>query len=56
MIERAAIEQRKAQLKAQYDQVVANANALQGAIQECDFWIAAVDKQAEVEKNAESQS
>ena len=44
MIDSAALQQRKVQLEAQYNQTVANANALQGAIQECDFWIALLEK------------
>lgn len=39
MLTIAMIESRKAQLQAQYDQTVANANALQGAIQECERWL-----------------
>jgi len=44
-MEAKALEQRKAQLEAQLKQTLANANALQGAIQECDFWIAQLEKQ-----------
>ena len=45
MIDSASLQQRKEQLQGQYDQTVANANALQGAIQECNFWIALLEKQ-----------
>jgi len=38
-ITREALEQRLAQLKAQYDQFIANANATQGAIQDCQYWL-----------------
>ena len=34
-----ALEQRIASLKTQYDQAIANANALQGAIQDCQYWL-----------------
>ena len=34
-----ALEQRIAALKTQYDQAIANANALQGAIQDCQYWL-----------------
>jgi hypothetical protein len=39
VITREALEQRMAQLKAQYDQFVANANATQGAMMECQYWL-----------------
>ena len=55
MIESAAIEQRKEQLQGQFDQVVANANALRGAIQECDFWIALLEKQNAVSVQSAAQ-
>ena len=38
-ITREALEQRIAALKTQYDQAIANANALQGAIQDCQYWL-----------------
>lgn len=33
------LEARRAELQKQQAQLVANANALSGAIQDCDFWI-----------------
>jgi hypothetical protein len=33
------LEQRKKDLQAQQQQFVANANAINGAIQDCDYWI-----------------
>jgi len=43
-----SIEQRKVELKQQLDQALANANALHGAIQECDFWLEQLElKEAE---------
>ena len=44
-----ALEQRIASLKTQYDQAIANANALQGAIQDCQYWIEQL-KTADAEK------
>lgn len=37
---REAIEQRMSELKSQLEQLRANGNALLGAIQECDYWLA----------------
>jgi len=34
-----ALESRLAVLKTQYDQAVANANAFQGALEDCQYWI-----------------
>jgi len=42
----AALEKRKAELQAQQNQFIANTNAINGAIQDCDYWIAQI-KQAE---------
>ena len=50
-----ALEQRKVELKKQLDQVLANANALHGAIQEVDFWIASLEPKKEQEAQCEKQ-
>jgi hypothetical protein len=34
-----ALEKRKQELTAQQQQFVANANAISGALQDCDYWI-----------------
>lgn len=39
MIDRAAIEKRLAELREQQEQVIAQANALAGAIQDCEYWL-----------------
>lgn len=39
-ITRTQIEQRKQELEQQRDQLIANANAVTGAIQDCDHWLA----------------
>lgn len=44
MITREAIEARLARLRAEYRQLEANANATMGAIQDCEFWLAEMDK------------
>uniref|UniRef100_A0A6M3IEM1 Uncharacterized protein n=1 Tax=viral metagenome TaxID=1070528 RepID=A0A6M3IEM1_9ZZZZ len=44
MITREAIEARLADLRAQREQLVGNLNAFNGAIQDCEFWLAEVDK------------
>jgi hypothetical protein len=33
------LEKRKLELKAQQEQFVASANAVNGALQDCDYWI-----------------
>jgi len=40
------IEKRKTELKAQLDQLLANASALQGAIQDCDYWLAVLEEES----------
>lgn len=43
MISRADILKRKEQLDADRAQLLANLNAVLGALQECDFWLARVE-------------
>lgn len=38
-ITKAALEARKAELAEQFKQAVSNANALNGALQDCEHWI-----------------
>ena len=38
-ITKESLTQRKAALEEEYRQVIANANALQGAIQDCEYWL-----------------
>jgi sugar-specific transcriptional regulator TrmB len=42
------LEARKRELQAQQAQFVANANAINGAIQNCDWMIAELKKEAEI--------
>lgn len=41
-----ALEKRKQELQAQQAQFIANTNAVSGAIQDCDFWIAELKAEA----------
>jgi type VI protein secretion system component VasF len=43
-ITKEALEARIADLTKQYEQAVANANAIQGAIQDCKYWLGELDK------------
>lgn len=43
MITRARILERLAELREQREQLLANANAVQGAIQDCEFWLSILD-------------
>jgi hypothetical protein len=43
VVTRAQLEQRLADLKAGKEQAVANVNAFEGAIQECQHWLDAVN-------------
>lgn len=51
-MDKAKLQERKAQLKAQFDQAVSNANALQGAQQQIDWMIAELDKEEAANNNA----
>jgi len=43
------IEQRLAKLKAEREQLLANLNAYNGAIQDCEYWLGLIDQsEAEV--------
>ena len=50
-----SINQRKAELKAQLDKVLANANALHGAIQECEFWLSVLSAPQDQQKENEQR-
>jgi len=41
------IEERKAQLQAEIEQAVRTIQALHGAIQDCDHWLAQLEKEHE---------
>lgn len=43
-LRREVVEARLRELNAQRDQKIADANALTGAIQDCQFWLAEVEK------------
>jgi hypothetical protein len=45
-VTREALERRLAELRAQYDRLIADANATQGAIQDCQYWLDKLPKAA----------
>lgn len=45
IITREEIERRRAELQANKDQFIANANACDGAIQDCNYWLAQMPMQ-----------
>ena len=47
------IQDRLADLKKQLEKAVSNVNALAGAIQDCEFWLAEIEKTDDV-KDAQS--
>jgi len=49
MISKDLILQRKKELEQQRDVTLANFNALLGAIQDCEYWLAELDKPAPVD-------
>ncbi len=46
MVTRDALQQRKASLEIGLEQLQANLHATQGAIAECDYWLAQLDTPA----------
>lgn len=53
-MDKEAIEQRRNELKGQLEQVQANGNALLGAIQDCDYWLAQLAAKSESADTTES--
>ncbi len=49
MITRETIEARLAELRAQREQMIANLNAIGGAIQDCEFWLSELEKAEETD-------
>lgn len=49
-IKREDVVKRKSELEAKRDQLILDANAYAGAIQDCDYWLTVLDK---VEEKAE---
>jgi len=47
MLTKEMIEQRLAKLKAEREQLIANLNAYNGAIQDCEYWLSVLDKEGE---------
>lgn len=45
-MDKAKIDQRKADLQKQYDQKMADLQALSGAIQDCEYWLEEIKKEA----------
>lgn len=41
---KAQLQEQRAQLESQHLQILANLNAHEGAIQDCDHWLAELDK------------
>lgn len=52
-ITKEAIEKRREQLQAEYQQAIANAQAIGGAIQDCQYWLDLLTKEAEPDKEIE---
>ena len=50
---REQIEKRLAELEAQREQALANANALSGAIQDCRYWLEQLPQPGDVEMTPE---
>ena len=51
-----AIQRRKAELITNREQVMGQANALTGAIQDCDYWLAQLAKAETLEMAAEIEA
>jgi hypothetical protein len=51
-LKKEVLEQRKAMLTQQFEASKANANALQGAMQDCDFWLNQIDLEEQKAANA----
>jgi len=47
MITREMVLERLAKLKAEREQLLANLNAYNGAIQDCEYWLSVLDKEGE---------
>lgn len=43
-VNREALEKRRDELKAELDQAIANVQALNGAIQDCNYWLARIEE------------
>ena len=50
VITREVLEKRIQDLQAKYNQTIADANAIQGAIQDCQYWLDQLKKTPEVKK------
>lgn len=48
MIDRVALTERMASLEAQRTQTIANLQAITGAIEDCAYWLAQLDKEGTV--------
>jgi len=48
MIEREQIEARLAQLRSDKTELVANVHAINGAIQDCEYWLAQLEETARI--------
>ncbi len=53
-MDKETLEKRIAELKQMLNQVEANGNALVGAIQECEYWLAAIAKSKQTGKGEPS--
>jgi len=47
MVMREMVLERLAKLKAEREQLIANLNAYNGAIQDCEYWLSVLDKEGE---------
>ena len=52
MINREQIEERLAQLRSDKTELVAIVHAINGAIQDCEYWLALLDETAEEEEQS----
>ena len=44
---REAVEKRLEELRSSFEQAISNANAIQGAIQDCEYWLKIIEEEAE---------
>jgi len=49
MITREVVLERLAKLKAEREQLIANLNAYNGAIEDCEYWLKLIDQPEEAE-------
>ena len=50
-MDKARVERRKVELEGMLREALAGVHALQGAIRDCDYWLAELTKQTETQPN-----